>query len=200
MADARRAEVLLAYGMNGQPLPVQHGAPCRLIVPGWYGMASVKWLSAVTAGAAPFGGYQMTSSYVLRASAEDAGRPVTRILPRALMLPPGIPDFLTRARHLPPGPVVLEGRAWSGHGSVVRVAVSTDGGALWADATLEEPAGPFAWLRWTYRWEPPGPGEYELACQATDSAGNSQPTEAHWNWGGYENNAIQVTRVTVGET
>ena len=89
--EALRDEMLLAYGINGQPLPPQHGFPLRLIVPGWYGMTHVKWLRAITAVAEPFAGWQQEVAYHVRASEEDEGEPVTRIRPRSLMVPPGIP-------------------------------------------------------------------------------------------------------------
>ncbi len=115
IADAMRDEVVLAYELNGQPLPPQHGFPIRLIVPGWYGMTSVKWLRSITAVAQPFDGYQMWA-YRLRQHEEDEGTPVTRMMPRALMIPPGFPDFFTRSRTVEAGAVTLEGRAWSGLG------------------------------------------------------------------------------------
>ena len=91
-----RDDVLLAYAMNGQPLPASHGFPLRLIVPEWYGMASVKWLRSITAIAEPFEGVQQTLLYNYRRSDEDPGTPVTRKRPRALMAPPGMPEFLSR--------------------------------------------------------------------------------------------------------
>src|SRR5216684_8562905 len=120
LAECRREEVLLAYAINGQPLPPQHGFPLRLIVPGWYGMAHVKWLRAITVLGSTFGGYQQANAYHYRLSDDDAGVPVTRILPRALMVPPGIPDFMSRVRFLPPSRPVLAGRAWSGCAPVTK--------------------------------------------------------------------------------
>ena len=114
LAEALREEVLLAYEMNGEPLPPQHGFPLRLIVPGWYGMTSVKWLDAHHGARRPFEGYQQTRSYRLRQTPDEQGEPVTRMLPRSLMIPPGIPDFATRERTLEPGPCTVRGRAWSG--------------------------------------------------------------------------------------
>ena len=194
--EALRDEMLLAYAVNGQPLPPQHGFPLRLVVPGWYGMTHVKWLASITAVDEPFRGWQQTVSYHLRESEEEEGVPVTRILPRSLLVPPGIPDFLTRSRLLEPGPCVLEGRAWSGRGAVERVEVSTDGGETWADAELGAAASEFAWRGWSYRWDAE-PGEHELCCRATDAAGNTQPSSPEWNFDGFCNNAIQRVPVTV---
>ena len=194
--DALRDEVLLAYAVNGQPLPPQHGFPLRLVVPGWYGMTHVKWLRSITVVDEPFRGWQQEVAYHLRESEDDAGRPVTRILPRSLMVPPGIPDFLSRSRFLAAGPCVLEGRAWSGHAAVERVEVSSDGGGSWGEAALGEPLSEFAWRGWTYRWDA-RPGEHELCCRATDAAGNAQPANAEWNFDGFCNNAVQRVQVSV---
>src|SRR5918992_2516928 len=129
LAEALGDDVLLAYEVNGVPLPPQHGFPLRLLVPGWYGMTSVKWLARVDVLEQPFDGYQQRQSYRLRQEEDEVGEPVRRIQVRALMIPPGIPEFLTRARVLRAGEHVLEGRAWSGEAPVAGVEVSTDGGA-----------------------------------------------------------------------
>jgi sulfane dehydrogenase subunit SoxC len=195
--DALMPHVLLAYEMNGQPLPPQHGFPLRLVVPGWYGMTSVKWLSEITAVAEPFRGYQMMTSYRVRQEEDEEGEAVTRIQPRALMVPPGIPEFLTRARTVPLGPVELEGRAWSGCAPVAGVEV-TDDGETWHEATIDRDLdSPWAWCRWRFTWQPPGPGEYELACRARDEADNVQPDAAPWNLGGFANNGVQRVQVAV---
>jgi DMSO/TMAO reductase YedYZ molybdopterin-dependent catalytic subunit len=194
--EARRDGVLLAYALNGAPLPPQHGFPLRLVVPGWYGMTSVKWLRAITLMAQPFDGYQHAVGYRFRAHEGDPGTPVTRIEPRSLMVPPGIPDFLSRRRFLAPGAVALEGRAWSGWGPIERVEVSTDGGASWAEAALAEPLGPSAWTGWSHEWTA-APGDHELCSRATDASGRRQPDAPPWNVGGYANNAVQRVAVTV---
>ena len=197
LAEALESGAVLAYEMNGAPLPPQHGFPLRLVVPGWYGMTNVKWLAAITVTTEPFTGYQVESGYRIRQTEEEEGRPVTRMRPRSLMVPPGIPDFATRDRVVDAGPVPLEGRAWSGRAPVERVEVSVDGGATWADAVLEdEPAGPWAWRGWTFGWDAE-PGEHVLCCRATDGTGDVQPLEPEWNLGGYENNAVQRVPVTV---
>jgi DMSO/TMAO reductase YedYZ molybdopterin-dependent catalytic subunit len=195
--EALSPDVLLAYEVNGQPLPPQHGFPLRLIVPGWYGMTHVKWLERITVLSEPFEGYQQAKQYRTKQSEDELGDPVTRMLPRSLLIPPGIPDFPDRQRFLAPGSCTLEGRAWSGHGEVTRVEVSVDGGQSWADATLDQPTGEFGWRRWAYDWDDVEPGEYELCSRATDAAGNVQPTDPEWNYGGYVNNAVQRVLVTV---
>ena len=200
VSDATREEVLLAYAINGRPLPPQHGFPLRLIVPGWYGMTHVKWLRSITVTDRTFGGYQQATAYHFRTSEDDAGEPVRRMRPRALMVPPGIPDFVSRTRFVEPSTVVLEGRAWSGRGPITAVQVSDDGGRTWSAAAVEEPAGPYGWQRWTFRWDARRPGDYELCARATDAAGNVQPVDDDWNLEGVENNAVQRIRVIVGET
>jgi DMSO/TMAO reductase YedYZ molybdopterin-dependent catalytic subunit len=197
VAEALRDDVLLAYDVNGLPLPPQHGFPLRLVVPGWYGMTNVKWLSAITLTDRPFAGHQQAMAYRVRKAADEEGVPLERMLPRALMVPPGLPDFPTRARTLPGGPAVLRGRAWSGFGAIDRVEISTDGGISWTDVHVERDAdSPWAWCGWSHVWEAHR-GEAELACRATDATGRTQPLEPEWNLGGYANNAVQRVRVAV---
>jgi Mo-co oxidoreductase dimerisation domain len=110
------------------------------------------------------------------------------------MIPPGVPDFFSRRRLVDAGRVVLAGRAWSGNGPVERVEVAVDG--EWADATLEPLVGEFAWRGWSFEWDATE-GEHELACRATDAAGDVQPLEAPWNYQGMGNNVVQHIPVTV---
>jgi sulfane dehydrogenase subunit SoxC len=194
ISEALRPDVVLAYRMNGMELPPQHGYPLRLVVPGWYGMASVKWLSSIKVLTKPFDGFQQQIAYRYQQDADDAGTPVSWIRVRSLMVPPGIPDFFTRGRVLPAGPVMLRGRAWSGHGAVQRVEVGIDG--KWAPAQLERPAAPFAWCAWSMPWVA-DQGEHELSCRATDASGATQPLEQVWNYQGMGNNAVQRIKVTV---
>ncbi len=196
VADALGGDALLAYELNGEPLPPQHGFPLRLVVPGWYGMTSVKWLERITLLDRPFDGYQQAQAYRFRRSDDDPGETVTRMRLRALMVPPGVPDFMTRRRFVEPGPCRLEGRAWSGEAPIDSVQVSSDGGTTWTDAAVGSAAGPYAWAAWHFDW-PAEEGDHDLACRARDRAGNEQPLEAEWNVGGYCNNAVQRVAVTV---
>ena len=161
-------------------------------------MTHVKWLGSIRAVDTPFEGWQQAVAYHLRGSEEEIGTPVTRMLPRSLLVPPGIPDFLTRERLVAPGPCALEGRAWSGYGAVGRVEFSDDGGETWADAELDAPVSEYAWHRWSHVWEA-RPGEHELCCRATDSTGRTQPLEPEWNVDGYCNTAVHRVRVVVRE-
>jgi DMSO/TMAO reductase YedYZ molybdopterin-dependent catalytic subunit len=196
VAEALRGEVLLAWAINGQPLPPQHGFPLRLLVPSWYGMTHVKWLRRITVVSEPFQGWQQAVAYHVRSSEDEQGVPVTRILPRSLMVPPGIPDFFTRSRLLRPGRCELAGRAWSGTPPVTRVEVSTDGGESWTGARVSEPVSAFAWQAWTFPWDAV-PGHHVLCCRATDAEGRTQPAEPQWNHDGFCNNMIQRLPVTV---
>ena len=194
VAEALRPEVLLVHEMNGAPLPPQHGFPLRLIVPGWYGMTSVKWLASVVAVNRPFEGYQQAVAYRYQRDADDPGEPVQRMRVRALMIPPGIPDFFTRRRLVEAGQVMLRGRAWSGEAEVTLVEIGVNGS--WSEAPLDPPLGEFAWRGWTFEWDASA-GEHELACRATDAEGNAQPVDQPWNYHGLSNNMVQRVSVVV---
>ena len=197
--EALGPDAMLAYAMNGEAVPAQHGFPLRLVIAGWYGMAHVKWLTTITALTEPFDGYQQSVGYRMYGADGVAGEPVTRIMPRSLTIPPGIPDFFTRARTLDAGPCTLRGRAWSGWAPIARVEVRTDDGATWADAALDEPLGERAWRGWSLDWDA-APGEHVVSSRATDTAGNVQPLEPPWNLKGYANNVVERIPVTVRTT
>jgi len=197
--EVMRDDVILAWEMNGLPLPPQHGYPLRLIVPGWYGFTSVKWLDNIEAISEPFNGHQMKAySYVTDPKDLDGER-MTLQKVRSVMIPPGFPDFFTRSRTLIEGPTTLRGRAWSGRKSITRVEVSTDKGKTWSDATLEKPVGQNAWTGWSYNWNATK-GKYTVMTRATDSEGNVQPIEQAWNSYGMANtsaHSIDVNVVTI---
>jgi DMSO/TMAO reductase YedYZ molybdopterin-dependent catalytic subunit len=197
--EALQADVLLAWAMNGRPLEPQHGYPLRLVVPGWYGMAHVKWLCSVTAFTEPFTGYQQAVAYRYSESRGAPGEPVTLMRVRSLMVPPGIPDFLTRMRVVARGQVDLVGRAWSGRAAITTVEVSTDGGESWEPAEIEpvSAAYRYAWQAWRYSWNAAKVGVYELVCRATDASGTVQPVEQFWTGRGMGNNMAQRVRVQV---
>jgi hypothetical protein len=158
-------------------------------------MAHVKWLREITLVDRPFAGFQNVAAYRKRQTADELGEPITRIAARALLMPPGFPDFMSRARIVRPGRVPLSGRAWSGCAPITRVEVSVDDGRTWADARLDPDAGHrWAWRRWTIDWHA-SPGWHALAVRATDAAGNAQPTEQPWNRGGFANNLIHRVQV-----
>lgn len=197
VAQATELDVLLVYAMNGQPLLPQHGAPLRIVVPGWYGMASVKWLTGIAALTAPFDGFQQVETYRYRVDDADLGQPVTEIRVRSLMVPPGLPDWSSRRRFLRSGPVEVKGRAWSGGGrTIARVEFGFDG--AWCEAALSPPNGRYAWSSWRVAWDA-GPGDHILQCRATDNEGNVQPLEPPWDVAGFGNNAVQSVNVYVSD-
>ncbi len=188
-------DVLLVTTMNGQPLLPQHGAPLRLLVPGWYGMASVKWLNRIEVIDHAFQGYQQVRTYVFKTTADDPGVPVTTLRVKSLLVPPGMPDWYTRRRLVERGPVTLTGRAWSGAGvPIVKVEVGVNG--AFVDATLASPSAKYAWRGWHFDWNAI-PGEHELSCRATDGNGEVQPLSAQPDRGGFGNNALHRVKVTV---
>ncbi len=193
--DALRPEVLLAWAMNGQPLAPQHGAPLRLVVPGWFGMASVKWLARIEPLERPFDGYQQVVGYRYTRQRGEAGTPVRHARVKSLMSPPGIPDWYTGRRLVSEGSIEIRGRAWSGNGAAItRVELGVDG--EWGPAEVETGGERFAWQRWRARWQA-SRGEHELACRATDETGAIQPLAHEWNVGGMGNNSVQRVQVTV---
>lgn len=195
VAQAMHPDVLLVWGMNGQPLLPQHGFPLRLVVPGWYGMASVKWLDRIEAWDRPYDGFQQVRTYVYREKEDDPGVPVTTLRVKSLMAPPGIPDWYSRSRLVERGRVELMGRAWSGSGvPIAKVEVGVDG--TWAEALLDPPAGTYAWRGWRFDWDA-APGEHVLQCRATDANGDTQPLQPRFDRGGFGNNIVHTVGVTV---
>ncbi|MEL6374750.1 MAG: sulfite oxidase [Pseudomonadota bacterium] len=195
IARALDDDVLLVWGMNGAPLLPQHGFPLRLIVPGWYGMASVKWLNRIEVLDHAFDGFQQTGTYHYKTSADDPGTPVTGIRVKSLMVPPGIPDWYTRERLVEAGPVPLFGRAWVGDGiGIASVDVGIDG--VWHRAELDDAVGTYAWRGWRFTWDA-APGSYELSVRATDQAGNVQPLTTRYDRGGFGNNEVHRVAVRV---
>jgi DMSO/TMAO reductase YedYZ molybdopterin-dependent catalytic subunit len=188
--EAMHENALLAWAMNGAALRREHGYPLRLVVPGWYGMASVKWLMRVTAIREPFDGYYQTQRYVY---VEDPGTPdrtpVTRMRVRALISQP------VDGARLASGAVEVSGQAWSGEAPMAQVEVSADGGQTWHAAELQPPVAPDAPCAWRFIWRPTAPGAYTLMARATDGAGHVQPVEPFWNVYGYGHNAVQRIRV-----
>jgi sulfane dehydrogenase subunit SoxC len=192
--EALREDVLVAHAMNGAPLPPQHGAPLRLVVPRWYGMASVKWLRAIEAIDHPFDGFQQAAAYHFRRVQGEKGEPCSLMRVNSLMAPPGSVDFYTRRRIVNAGSLQMSGRAWSGLAPVERVEFAADG--EWTDAVLAKPQAPHAWQSWQVEWKAKT-GEHELACRATDAAGRVQPLQPVWDLSGFGNNAVQRIFVTV---
>lgn len=181
--DARESGALLVWEMNGEPLRPLHGAPVRLVVPGWYGVASVKWLVEMRGLRRPFTGHFQRERYVYQQSATDPGVPVREKRVNSLIVSP-LPGA-----HLASGePLVVKGWAWSGHAPIARVEVSTDAGATWKEAKLDKQASKDAWRGFRLKVGS-AHGEITLLARATDDAGNVQPATPEWNVQGYGYNA-----------
>jgi len=194
LEKALHPDTVLAYEMNGESLPAEHGYPVRLLVPGWYGMASVKWLVNIRVLSQPFRGFHENDYYVFVAEGESdtpIGQRVTTIRVKSLITWPG------RGGLIPTGTHRIRGVAWSGQGAISQVEVSTDNGRRWHQAALQEPQSPYAWQRWEYQWEVRKPGFYLIRARATDAKGNTQPLQAQWNFRGYAVNSIHTVPVTV---
>jgi len=180
--------ILIAYEMNGRPLPADHGAPFRLIVPHWYAVASVKWLKRLEVLTEPFTGEFQTGHYMYQWP-NRAQEPVALMRVRARITDPA-PGAVIGL-----GPCTVRGKAWSGTGPVTRVDVSLTGEGDWQPADLEPSRSGYHWQNWTYTWDTLDVGRHTLRARATDAAGNVQPDVPEWNRLGYGNNAIEVIHV-----
>jgi DMSO/TMAO reductase YedYZ molybdopterin-dependent catalytic subunit len=189
---ALHPDTMLVWAMNGETLTPEHGYPLRLHVPGWCGMAVVKWLSEIRALAEPFEGFFQNEHYVYRGEAGTAeAEPVHEMRVRSLITSPQEDETL------PFGMIDIMGVAWSGNVEITQVEVSTDGGVKWEPAGLSSPESKFAPSVWTHPWTPEESGTYTLLSRATDSAGDIQPLEQRWNQGGYGNNGVQAVKVEI---
>jgi DMSO/TMAO reductase YedYZ molybdopterin-dependent catalytic subunit len=189
LSDALHPETLLATAMNGEPLPPRYGAPIRLVVPGWFGMASVKWLRRIDARATPFDGYFQTQRYIYSDGHHSV--PVTRMRVKSMIADP--PDGATIAA----GTTRILGWAWSGDGAITGVEVSRDGERRWHPARLHPAESRTAWTRWEIELDLHGTGPCILRSRARDEAGNVQPDTPPWNTLGYGNNAIRAVTIHI---
>jgi DMSO/TMAO reductase YedYZ molybdopterin-dependent catalytic subunit/rhodanese-related sulfurtransferase/glyoxylase-like metal-dependent hydrolase (beta-lactamase superfamily II) len=183
LGTAQDSQALLAYAMNGEALPLQHGYPLRLIVPGWYGVASVKWLTTIELADHPFVGYYQTDKYWYEHGG-DHREPVTLQRVRALITDPG------DGQELSPGDTTVRGVAWSGAAPIARVEVSLNQGP-WQHARLIGDRRRHSWQWWELPTTLTQPGSISIRARATDLTGHTQPARAPWNRHGYGNNAIQ---------
>jgi DMSO/TMAO reductase YedYZ molybdopterin-dependent catalytic subunit len=187
-------DVLLAWQMNGQDLTSAHGFPVRAIVPGWYGMASVKWLSEITAITQPFHGYYQSVDYAYwqRVNGEPSLVPITELQVKAQIARPG------PAERVPVGQSYLvRGSAWSGEAEVTRVEFSPDGGKTWHETRLGENRDRHAWRRWDFPWQPEQRGRATLMVRATDAKGRTQPARRDADRGAYMINEVLGIDVSV---
>jgi sulfite oxidase len=200
LEKALHPDTLLAYRMNGEPLPLLHGAPLRVITPGWMADSCTKWLTDITVLEREAEGYYMEQAYRYPARpgapgetvAPDEMDPVTRMVVKSLIVSPG--EGMT----LPAGEVLIRGVAWSGDDRLVtRVEVSVDDGRTWEDAALVGDEVPYAWRQWTFVWRDVRPGTHAILSRATDDHGTYQPLHPPWNPGGFLWNGPDRVAVTV---
>jgi DMSO/TMAO reductase YedYZ molybdopterin-dependent catalytic subunit len=189
---AMRPEVMLVWEMNGEPIPGPNGGPVRLLVPGWGGIASVKWPSLMELIDRPFTGYYNRQRYV-QVDAEGVEHGPVREMPVKSVI-----AWPTEGEVVPIGSSQrVFGFAWSGYAPIRGVEVSADDLRSWQPARLMRGEGPLAWTRWEYTWTPAAPGKVTLAARATDELGHAQPAETAWNRFGYQMNAIVRRTVEV---
>ena len=196
------ANTLLAYEMNGEPLPVKHGFPLRAIVPGWAGDSWTKWVTSIRVLDREYEGFWMKRAYrhpgkpVVPGTPIEPERmqPVTSLRVKSVIAAPADGAFL-----LVGAPVVIRGAAWSGDaGPVEAVDVSVDGGRRWRPATLHrDQRTRFGWRQWEFEWTPSQDAYYTLLARARDTAGNIQPLDQEWNPSGYGWNVVPRTRINV---
>jgi DMSO/TMAO reductase YedYZ molybdopterin-dependent catalytic subunit len=195
-------DTLLAYEMNGERLPIAHGFPLRVIVPGWEGAYNVKWVNHITVSDREHPGPFVSTSYrvprwpVTSGASVDAADTVPI---RGLVVKSIITSPLHGANLIPGGATMITGFAWGGEYDIRAVEVSIDGGRTWAAARLGQERAPYAWRQFTLPWRPDHPGSRVLLSRATDARGRRQPLAADWNPGGYLWNAVDMVRVNVGE-
>jgi DMSO/TMAO reductase YedYZ molybdopterin-dependent catalytic subunit len=189
---------VLAFEMNGEPLQHPHGAPLRLVVPGWAGDHWMKWITRLSPQAAAQKGFYMDTAYRWPLKPGEPGvafkpdemTPVTEMFVKS--------NFTEVPAAAKAGaPATLKGFAFSGAPDIAKVEVSDDGGVTWQDAALDPQHDPYAWRLWSYRWEPKAPGKVTFLARATDSRGGVQPKEAIWNQSGYLYNAWHAATVEV---
>jgi DMSO/TMAO reductase YedYZ molybdopterin-dependent catalytic subunit len=191
-ADKAMDDVLLAYQMNGQALPYDHGFPLRAIVPGWIGIANIKWVGSIQVSATPLFSLWNTKQYVLTGGSYPPGEPpiTTQVIKSAFELPFNATLPVNQQQ-------TLTGRSWSPFAGIRTVEISTDGGNTWTEAPHTEPNIAQAWTQWSFIWTPTVPGNYNLMARATDKKKNVQPVTSPFNTGGYLFGAIVKHPVTV---
>lgn len=191
---ALHPDTIIAYELNGRPIPYKHGYPLRLLVPQWYAMASVKWIKKITVIDDTFQGPFQTTDYVYYPHKNnDVGKhPVTTMNSNSTIQQPLHLSTLSQGAHL------IKGIAWTGEGTITAVDISIDNGHTRLPASLQQnSAEPYSWVRWSFRWHAEKKGEYTLLSRATDSLGRVQPPIAVWNRKGYGYNALCMTKVKI---
>ena len=196
LAKALDENTLIAFEMNGEPLPHWHGFPARLIVPGWTATYWTKHLAAINVVSKPFDGFWMKTAYRIPnkgfpsgqfiSQATETNSPITEIIVNSLITNLIDKQIVSSAK-----PLEIKGVAWDGGDGIQRVDISTDGGSSWHQASLKQDYGRFSWRQWQYDLKPDRLGPYQIMVRATSLSGSSQPTEAIPNPSGYHHNAVQ---------
>jgi len=199
LEKALHPDTILAYEMNGQPLPLLHGAPLRVITPGWMADSHIKWLTDITVQAEEAKGFYMQTAYRVPVKPVEPGAsakgqpmiPVEGMVVKSLIAAPG------DGNPVKAGPVMIQGVAWGGEAKVAKVEVSADDGATWEQARLLGEDLPYAWRRWQFEWQASSPGMYMIRCRATDMRGDVQPEASPWNpsgfmWNGWDRGTVTV--------
>jgi DMSO/TMAO reductase YedYZ molybdopterin-dependent catalytic subunit len=191
--DKALSSTLLAYEMNGEPLPLKHGYPLRALALGWTGANCVKWLQRITVMDRPWSGFFMDNVYRVFQKGQEpqCGEGVTAMKLKSIITQP------VSGATLPAGTVLVLGAAYAGEAHVEKVDVSLDSGTSWQPAEFIGPDEPYAWRQWQYVWKQTGRGDYTLMARATDHQGRQQPMQAEWNALGYGNNGVHEHAVTV---
>jgi DMSO/TMAO reductase YedYZ molybdopterin-dependent catalytic subunit len=198
LEKALHPDTILAYEMNGRPLPLLHGAPLRVITPGWMADSCTKWLTEITVQAEEAKGYYMQTAYRVPVKPVEPGttptvpaNPVETMVVKSLIAAP------LEGETVKAGPVTIQGVAWSGEAKVVKVEVSIDGGKTWEAARLVGEDTPYAWRQWQWVWKAKTAGQFAILCRATDSRGETQPATTPWNPSGFLWNGWDRVSVTV---
>jgi DMSO/TMAO reductase YedYZ molybdopterin-dependent catalytic subunit len=191
--DKAMSSTLLAYEMNGQTLPLEHGYPLRALALGWAGANCVKWLCKIMVLEHPFEGFFMDKVYRVFQKGQDpkSGKVVKHIQVNSIIIEPEKDEICCM------GIIPIRGAAYAGEAGIEKIEVSVDRGTTWHPAELIGLDQPYAWRHWEYFWEVRAEGDYSIMARATDTHGRKQPETAHWNALGYGNNGIREHAVTV---
>lgn len=184
LEKALHPDTILAYAMNGRALPLLHGAPLRVITPGWMAESCIKWLTDIVVREDEAKGYYMQTAYRMPTHAVDPGQadalvPVEVMPVKSLIVSPESGQSMNR------GPVMIQGVAWGGEARVANVELSMDEGKTWETAQLLGETQSYAWRQWRYIWPAKEPGTFTVVCRATDDRGATQPPVSPWNPGGF---------------
>ncbi len=195
LSKAMKKEVLLAHQMNDAELPAAHGYPIRAVVPGWYGMASVKWLSRIVVVDKPFAGYYQSMAYTYFENVESLPSmvPITELQVKSEIARPAFQEVVpTKSKYR------VHGAAWSGEAAIDKVEVSTDGGKTWSAARLLDDAVAYCWRLWEYQWQTPEQGgKVKIMSRATDKSGRTQAMQREEGRGSYMISHVLPVEVVV---